>query len=75
MKVSYNWLKEFVDIDQSPEELAHAITMAGSEVEEIESIEGDTVFDIGITPNRPDCLSIRGLHVRYQPYWSFHLRI
>ena len=61
MKVSYNWLKEFVDIDQSPEELAHAITMAGSEVEEIESIEGDTVFDIGITPNRPDCLSIRGI--------------
>ncbi len=61
MKVSYNWLKEFVDFDQSPEELAHAITMAGSEVEEIESIEGDTVFDIGITPNRPDCLSIRGI--------------
>ena len=61
MKVSYNWLKEFVDFDQSPEELAHAITMAGSEVEEIETIEGDTVFDIGITPNRPDCLSIRGI--------------
>ncbi len=61
MKVSYNWLKEFVDFDQSPEDLAHAITMAGSEVEEIESIEGDTVFDIGITPNRPDCLSIRGI--------------
>ena len=61
MKVSYNWLKEFVDFDQSPEELAHAITMAGSEVEEIESIDGDTVFDIGITPNRPDCLSVRGI--------------
>jgi len=61
LKVSYNWLKEFVDFDQSPEELAHAITMVGSEVEEIESIEGDTVFDIGITPNRPDCLSIRGI--------------
>ena len=61
MKVSYNWLKEFVDFEQSPEEVAHAITMAGSEVEEIESIEGDTVFDIGITPNRPDCLSIRGI--------------
>jgi phenylalanyl-tRNA synthetase beta chain len=61
LKVSYNWLKEFVEFDLSPEELAHAITMAGSEVEEIEEIEGDTVFDIGITPNRPDCLSIRGI--------------
>ncbi|MDO8282902.1 MAG: phenylalanine--tRNA ligase subunit beta [Thermodesulfovibrionia bacterium] len=61
MKASYNWLKEFVDFDISPEELAHAITMAGLEVEEIENIEGDTVFDIGITPNRQDCLSIRGI--------------
>ncbi|UCH81647.1 MAG: phenylalanine--tRNA ligase subunit beta [Nitrospiraceae bacterium] len=61
MKVSYNWLKEFVDFDTSPDELAHAITMAGSEVEVIETIEGDTVFDIGITPNRPDCLCIRGI--------------
>lgn len=61
MKASYNWLKEFVDFDISSEELAHAITMAGLEVEEIEKIDGDTVFDIGITPNRQDCLSIRGI--------------
>lgn len=61
MKATYNWLKEFVDFDISPEQLAHAITMAGLEVEEIEGIDGDTVFDIGITPNRADCLSIRGI--------------
>ena len=35
MKVSLNWLKELVDIDMNPEELAHALTMAGLEVEEI----------------------------------------
>ncbi len=61
MKASYNWLKEFVDINISAEELAHAITMAGLEVEEIEKVGDDTVFDIGITPNRQDCLSIRGI--------------
>lgn len=36
MKVSLNWLKEFVDIDMPPEKLADALTMAGLEVEEIE---------------------------------------
>ena len=61
MKASYNWLKDFVDFNLSPDELAHTLTMAGLEVEAIEEIEGDTIFDIGVTPNRPDCLSIRGI--------------
>ena len=61
MKASYNWLKEFVDFTEPPKELAHVLTMAGFEVEAIEQINDDTVFDIGITPNRPDCLSIRGI--------------
>lgn len=33
MKVTYNWLKEFVDIKCSPEELAEKFTLSGSEVE------------------------------------------
>lgn len=61
MKASYNWLKEFVDFDLPHEELAHKLTMAGFEVEAIEEYEDDIIFDIGVTPNRPDCLSIRGI--------------
>jgi len=61
MKASYNWLKEFVAFDLPQKELAHVLTMAGFEVEAIEQIDDDTLFDIGITPNRPDCLSIRGI--------------
>lgn len=38
MKVTLNWLKEFVDISYSPEELANALTMAGLEVESVEKI-------------------------------------
>ena len=37
MWISINWLRELVDIDQSPEELAETLTMAGFEVEEIEN--------------------------------------
>lgn len=36
MKVTYNWLKEFVDFDLSPETLADLLTMLGLEVEGIE---------------------------------------
>ncbi|UCF86530.1 MAG: phenylalanine--tRNA ligase subunit beta [Nitrospiraceae bacterium] len=61
MKVSIQWLKEYVDFSMSPEELADVLTMAGQEVEGIESYEDDSILDISITPNRPDCLSVRGI--------------
>jgi phenylalanyl-tRNA synthetase beta chain len=38
MKVPISWLKEFVDFDLSIEELAHRMTLAGLEVEEIHYI-------------------------------------
>jgi phenylalanyl-tRNA synthetase beta chain len=41
MKVTYNWLKEFVDFDLSPEELSALLTMLGLEVESIEYIGAD----------------------------------
>ncbi len=35
MKISYNWLKELINIDKSPAELEETLTMLGFEVEEI----------------------------------------
>ena len=39
MKISLNWLKDYIEIKESPEELAHMLTMCGLEVEGIEKIE------------------------------------
>ncbi|MDD4953358.1 MAG: phenylalanine--tRNA ligase subunit beta [Candidatus Omnitrophica bacterium] len=61
MKVTYNWLKDFVPINISPRELAHKLTMAGLEVTALEEREGDFVFEIEITSNRPDWLSLIGI--------------
>ncbi|MBI5026788.1 MAG: phenylalanine--tRNA ligase subunit beta [Nitrospirae bacterium] len=61
MKVSLKWLKEFVDFSLGPGELASVFTMSGLEVEGMEEYKGDTMFDINVTPNRPDCLSIIGI--------------
>ena len=41
MKVSVNWLKELVEVHLSVEELAHTLTMAGLEVEEITPVAAD----------------------------------
>ena len=40
MKVTYNWLKDFVDFDLSPDKLADLLTMLGLEVEGMESLGG-----------------------------------
>jgi phenylalanyl-tRNA synthetase beta chain len=61
MLVPLNWLKEFVDITSSPAHLAERLIMGGFEVESISSANGETVFDINVTPNRGDCLSIIGI--------------
>jgi len=41
MKVSLNWLKEYVDIDMSPTALCDELTMAGLEVEGLEPVGDD----------------------------------
>ncbi|MDD4957364.1 MAG: phenylalanine--tRNA ligase subunit beta [Candidatus Omnitrophica bacterium] len=61
MKLSYKWLKEYIDIDLSAEELAEILTMSGSAVETITEKGGDKVLSLEITSNRPDCLSVTGI--------------
>ncbi|MFQ5645317.1 MAG: phenylalanine--tRNA ligase subunit beta [bacterium] len=61
MIISYNWLKEYVDCSLSPRELAQNLTMSGQEVEKITLMEDDALLEIGVTPNRGDCLSVYGI--------------
>ncbi|MEZ4804430.1 MAG: hypothetical protein R2852_02805 [Bacteroidia bacterium] len=39
MKISYNWLKKFIPLDRSPEEIESILTATGLEVEHFEYIE------------------------------------
>ncbi len=61
MRVPYTWLKEFLEFDAPPELIAARLTMIGLEVEGSEHAGSDVVFEVNVTPNRPDCLSIIGI--------------
>ncbi|MBS1770041.1 MAG: phenylalanine--tRNA ligase subunit beta [Acidobacteria bacterium] len=61
MNISYNWLKDLIVLDLTVEETAAALTRVGLAVEGIERHGDDTVFDVDITSNRPDCLSHLGI--------------
>jgi phenylalanyl-tRNA synthetase beta chain len=67
MKLTFNWLKEFVAFDASPQRLAEVLTMAGLEVESVtplrepETDREDWLFEVAVTPNRGDCLGLAGI--------------
>ena len=63
MKISTNWIKDYVKFRPPLERLAERLTLAGLEVKRIEPAAGskDCVFEIEITTNRPDWLSHLGV--------------
>lgn len=61
MKISYIWLKDYVDFRLIPEELAKRLTLAGLEVTSLQRFGKDSIFEIEPTPNRPDTLSVIGI--------------
>src|SRR6266446_3092473 len=61
MKISPQWLRDFVDLQVNYHQLADDLTLAGIAVDSI-SGEGDgTVFDMDITTNRPDAMNHYGV--------------
>lgn len=58
MSVPVNWLKEYIKIDWSKEELAHRLTMAGIAVDPVGVGEDDAALELDLTPNRGDCLGL-----------------
>ncbi len=69
MKVVVSWLRDFVDVTASPEELGETLTMRGFELSSIERANivplgsdprTDAVLDFEVTANRPDALSVIG---------------
>src|SRR5690348_8518819 len=61
MKVVYNWLKDFVDVTASPQELASRLALSGTNVASVENGPQGAVIDAEVGSNRPDCLGHLGI--------------
>jgi phenylalanyl-tRNA synthetase beta chain len=61
MKISLEWLRDFVPGTLDANAAAEALTHGGLPVEVIERVGDDTVIDVEVTSNRPDCLSHIGV--------------
>jgi phenylalanyl-tRNA synthetase beta chain len=61
MRLLPSWLREFVSIPVDDTKLADDLTMAGISVEGVLNENGETVYDIDITPNRVDAMNHYGV--------------
>ena len=61
MKVVYNWLKDFVGVTASPQELASRLALSGTNVGSVEDGPHGAVIDAEVGSNRPDCLGHLGI--------------
>jgi phenylalanyl-tRNA synthetase beta chain len=61
MKIVYNWLKDFVDVKATPDELASHLALSGTNIGGIENGPQGTVIDAEVSSNRPDSLGHYGI--------------
>jgi phenylalanyl-tRNA synthetase beta chain len=74
MKISPQWLRDFVDLDVNYHQLADDLTLAGIAVESVNG-EGDaTIFEMDITTNRPDAMNHYGVARECSAIYDLPLR-
>jgi phenylalanyl-tRNA synthetase beta chain len=61
MKISLDWIREFVAVDLPRQELVDKLTMIGLVADTVEERDGDLILDLETYANRPDTLGHLGV--------------
>lgn len=61
MRISIEWLREYLDLPESADRIRDDLTMLGLLVESVGECAGSRVLEIEVTANRPDCLCHYGV--------------
>jgi phenylalanyl-tRNA synthetase beta chain len=74
MKISPQWLRDFVDLDVNYHQLADDLTLAGIAVESVNGEGDETIFEMDITTNRPDAMNHYGVARECSAIYDLPLR-
>jgi len=61
IKITHSWLLEYLDTKATPQQIQEYLSLCGPSVERIEKTKDDWVYDIEITSNRIDTVSVIGI--------------
>jgi phenylalanyl-tRNA synthetase beta chain len=74
MKVVYNWLKDFVDLTATPNDLASRLALSGTNIGGVENGSHGAVIEAEVSSNRPDCLGHYGIAREVAAIYKLPLR-
>lgn len=61
IKIVDSWLREFLDTEASPSEIAKQLSLTSVSVDRTDKVGDNYVYDIEVTTNRPDLMSVIGI--------------
>lgn len=61
IKILDSWLKEYLKTNASAQTIAEVLSLRSASVDRIKKLEKDYIYEIEITTNRPDLMSVLGL--------------
>ena len=59
--IPHSWLSEFLKTEARPEKIGECLSLCGPTVERIEKTKDDVIYDIEVTTNRVDLMSVYGI--------------
>lgn len=59
--IPHTWLLDHLETDADPATIQELVTLSGPSIERIYDREGESVYDIEVTTNRVDSMSVRGI--------------
>lgn len=59
--IPHTWLLEHLETQATPEQIQKYVSLSGPSIERIYDKEGEPVYDIEVTTNRVDSISVRGI--------------
>lgn len=59
--IPHSWLLEHLETEATPQKIQELLSLSGPSVERIYDKDGESVYDIEVTTNRVDSMSVRGI--------------
>ncbi len=56
-----SWLKDYLETNATPKEFAREMSLTSVSIERMEKVDDDIIYDIEVTTNRPDLMSVEGI--------------